>query len=109
MKLYFKIPFNWYFIFIVLFLASCKEKTRPLELSDLMLDKSLLFDYSSGIYNEREALAVNRIDTMFLIYDQSVPETYLSWRMGRLTDTAGYYVYDDNGRILETQLFCNSK
>jgi hypothetical protein len=86
-----KIPFIGYFMFIILFLASCKETTRPLELSDLKFNPA---DWCVSVYNNKEVLIANRVDTMFLIYDQK------SEIRGE-EDTAAYYVYDKNGRLLE--------
>ena len=70
---------NVFFAFVILLFASCTS--RPLQLSDLkFVDNRWL------VHNPKEALIANRIDTMFLIID---------------SDTLEYYVYDENGRILE--------
>jgi len=93
-------------IFFILLFASCKEAIRPLQLSDLKFEQ---VDEYQLIYNDKEILSANKIDTMFMILDpNSGTESYSrSWYNGALhwTGTIGYYVYDKNGRILETQLF----
>lgn len=94
------------FLLFILLFVSCKKVTRPLELSDLKFNQ---VDWYSMIYNDKEILAANQIDTMFLILDPNseINSYSTSWYNGipYQTDTVGYYVYDDNGRILETQLF----
>ena len=85
-------------LFIILF-TSCKEAVPPLQLSDLKFNQ---IDWYSWIYNDKEALIANEIDTMFLIYDPISTINYYTFRR----DTVGYYVYDNNGRLLEKQLFC---
>jgi hypothetical protein len=79
---------------IVFFLVGCTSD--PLQLSDLKFDSE---DSYNLVYNTKEALIANRVDTMFLIYGQSAES-------GNRSDTAEYYVYDSNGRVLERRQLC---
>jgi len=74
-----------FFIFAVILFASCTQK--PLQLSDLKFNA--LDDYL--VFNSKEALIANRVDTMFLIQEK---------------DTIEFYVYDENGQIVEAQQIC---
>ena len=92
-----------FFAFVVLLFASCTS--RPLQLSDLEFEP--VYDY--WVYNSKEALIANQIDTMFLIIDPNSEEklNLISWNndVPYRTDTFEYYVYNENGRVVEIQCF----
>ncbi len=94
------------FLFFLLF-VSCKEITRPLEVSDLKLNQTDL-SYP-WIYNNKEILAINKIDTMFLVVTPDSGRRQCSRWINDVeywTDTIGYYAYDEDGRLLERHIFC---
>jgi hypothetical protein len=76
-------------VFIIFLLASCTS--HPLQLSDLQLDH--LERHYDLVYNPREALIYNRVDTMFLTNDKinSMPPEL----------KRPYYIYDENGRPVD--------